>query len=59
MHESNPLPDQEWGKLYTIMEDWIESIDGTKALIGTTQKEDDRSGKRPHDKYVPEIHTLH
>ena len=50
MHGSIPLPESEWIKFYQQLDDWAASIDETSAVVGTTQKEEDKLEKKPHYK---------
>ena len=52
LHGSNPLPDQEWLRFFQLMDDWLNSIDETMDVIGSSQKEDERTEGRTHEPYV-------
>ena len=52
LHGSNPLPDQEWLRFYQMLDEWSTSLDETIAIIGNTQKEDQKREGVPHKEWV-------
>ncbi|XP_071820220.1 axonemal dynein light chain domain-containing protein 1-like isoform X2 [Apostichopus japonicus] len=44
-----PMPlEAEWSRLYELFHEWDHSIEEVDSLIGTSQKEDDRSERKTH-----------
>ena len=52
LHGANPLPDQDWIRFYSLLDDWIVTTEEIIEGIGTTQREEERNQAKPHTRYV-------
>ncbi|XP_069497579.1 axonemal dynein light chain domain-containing protein 1 isoform X2 [Ambystoma mexicanum] len=47
------MPESEWLKLYLMLPEWMDQVDKTLKLIGTTQSEEAAREGEPHKHIVP------
>lgn len=42
LNGANPLPDQDWLRFFNLLDDWSQFVDESVALIGSSQREDEK-----------------